>query len=133
MSHFVFAKCLQHFNVLSVTSGTTLASKSLEPLQRAKLLKHLFQQITAQCDDVNNCVRKMRREDKFNVFEMDNTRKQIEQLLVNYNEKLVQLVRAKAKLCDLESQAVRLKTGSEQRKQLEMFRLEVKRKIIENE
>ncbi|XP_037030009.1 uncharacterized protein LOC119069908 [Bradysia coprophila] len=113
--------------------GTKLSSKSLEPLQRAKLMKHLFQQITTQCNDVNSFARKMKQDVQFNVFEMDNTTKQIELLLANYNEKLLQLVKVKARLCDLESQAVQLKSGSEQRKQLELFRLEVKRKIIENE
>lgn len=111
-------------------SGTIFTSKSIEPLQRVKLMKHLFQQLTAQCTDVNNFARKLKQEDKSNV---ENTTELIEQILANYNEKLMQLMKAKAKLCHLENQAVQLKSGSEQRKQLEIFRLEIKRKILENE
>ncbi len=96
-------------------------------------MKYLTAEISAQCNEVNSFAHKIKHEEKFNVFRMDNIMTEIEQLLAEYNEKLVQLVDLKEKLYDLESQAVQIKTGKEQRKQLEMFRLEVKSKIIENE
>lgn len=96
-------------------------------------MKYLTTEINAQCKDVNSLAHKIKLEEKFNVYQIENIQRQIELLLTEYNEKLVQLVDCKAKLCDLESQAVQFKTGSEQRKQLEIFRLEVKSKIIENE
>lgn len=96
-------------------------------------MKYLTTKTTAQCNDVNSFARQMKLEEKFNVLQMENIQKQIKLLLTEYNEKLVQLVNHKEKLSDLESQAVHFKTGADQRKKLEIFRLEVKSKIIENE
>lgn len=96
-------------------------------------MKYLTTTIKSQCNDVNNFARTIKLEKKFNVFQIENRRKQIELLLTEYNEKQVQLVHHKEKVCHLESIAVQFKTGAEQRKQLEMYRLQVKSKIIENE
>lgn len=96
-------------------------------------MKYLTTKINAQCYEVNDFAHKMKLDEKFNVFHVENVHKQIKQQLTEYNDKLVQLVSRKEKVADLESLAVQFKTGSEQWKQLEMFRLEVKSKIIENE
>lgn len=96
-------------------------------------MKHLTAKVNAQCNDVNDFARKINKEEKFNVLQLEKIMKRIALLLTEYNEKLVQLVNYKEELCDLECVAVQLKTGAEQRKQLELFHLEVKSKIIENE
>lgn len=96
-------------------------------------MKLLTANISTKCDQVINFVGEIKLEKRFNVFEMENVRKQIELMLTEYNRKLEQLVQYKAKVCELESLAVNLKVSSEQRKILEIYRLEVKRKIIENE
>lgn len=93
----------------------------------------MTKEIAAQCHEVNNFARQIRQEENFNVFHEEILTNRIEMLLTQYNEKLVQLVNSKEKLFDVESQAVQYKSGSQQRKQLEMFRLEVKSKIVEIE
>ncbi|KAJ6638284.1 hypothetical protein Bhyg_11018, partial [Pseudolycoriella hygida] len=113
--------------------GTKLSSNALDSLQRAKLMKYLTAKANDQCSDVINLGRQMKLEEKLNVFETENVREQIVQLLTEYNDKLIQLVKCKDKICDYETLAVNSKISSEQRKQVELFRLEVKSKIVEIE
>lgn len=96
-------------------------------------MKYLTAKINTQCNDANNFAHQIKSEVQRNAFQTEDIRKQIELLLTEYNEKLVQLVNKKEKLCYLESLAVKFKTGPEQTKQLEILRLELKSKITEIE
>lgn len=115
------------------SSGTKLTSKPLESWQKAKLMKQLLPEIAAQCNDVNSFVRKIKDEEKCNVFRRESVENEIQILLTKYNDQLVELIKLKEKLHSRELAALRLKTGTQQRTQLEMFRLEVKRKIVDIE
>jgi len=114
-------------------SGTKLSSKSIAAIQKAKLMKCLTTKLSTKCDQVISFVKEIQFEKKFNVFEIENVRNEIELLLTAYNQKLEQLVHYKEKVCELESMVVNLKASSEQRKTLEIYRLQVKTRIIENE
>lgn len=114
-------------------SGTKLSSKPLAAIQKAKVMKLLSTKIISNCDQIINFVRELKLERKFNIFETENVRKQIELLLTEYNQNLELLVNYKERVCELETIAVNLRASSEQRKILEVYRLEVKIKIIEIE